>query len=308
MKILMSGSTGLVGQALGVALVRMGHTVIALTRDPEKAKKNLKYPAEIVRWDAETDEVSAETMRHVDAVVHLAGETVAGRWSEKRKREILNSRAMGSEKLVQSVLKHGGGVRVFISASGVSYYGFSEGERAFTEASPKGEGFLAQVSEQWELPLQNLPPHVRNVIFRIAVVLGKSGGFLERVVPLFKKGLGGRLGSGTQWMCWVHIEDLVAMILAALEDAKMSGVYNASAGNIKNRDLTRDLCRTLGVFQSLPVPALALKLMYGEMSELLLRSQKVESTRWTGFRHREFEKALQNLLIELDTRPSKVGQ
>ncbi len=297
MKILMSGATGLVGQELGQRLVQMGHEVIALTRHPEKAK--LKYPAQIFQWDSQGDELTESQMRDIEVVIHLAGEGIAERrWSERRKFEILKSRAQGSQNLVSSVLKYGSRVRVFISASGVSYYGFSdENAKAFTEDSPKGDGFLAEVCEQWEKPLQQLPKSMRNVIFRIAPVFAKSGGFLSQVVPLFKKGLGGRLGSGEQWMPWIQIEDLTAMILAAISEDSMSGVYNASAGSVRNKDFTKILCRVLGVFQSLPAPAFALKLLYGEMSELLLRSQKVESKRWTKFQHQDIEKALK---ISLD--------
>ena len=292
MKVLMSGATGLIGQELGLKLVQMGHQVVALTRNPEKVK--LKYPAKIFKWDASGSILSSEQMKDIDVVIHLAGEGIADRrWSDERKRQILNSRAQGTQNLVSSVLTHGTHVKLFISASGVSFYGCSKIESpAFTEETPKGHGFLADVCEQWEKPIAQLSPTVRNVIFRIAPVFTKTGGFLDQMVPIFKKGLGGRLGSGEQWMPWIHIEDLTTMMIAAIADPSMSGVYNATAGSIQNKNFTKILCRVLGVFQFLPVPTFALKALYGEMSDLLLCSQKVESRRWTKFQHQDIEKAL----------------
>lgn len=297
MKVLMSGATGLIGQALGQALVSAGHTVVALTRDPQTARQRLKYKAEIIKWDAETIELTADQLRDVEAVIHLAGENVGEkRWSEKRKQQILNSRVKGSENLVRAVNQHGSKVLVFISASGVSYYGFSKENEVLTEDSPKGEGFLAEVSEQWERPLKKLPHDLRNVIFRIAPVFARSGGFLATVVPLFRKGLGGKLGSGEQWMPWVDIDDVVLMMMTALAETSMAGVYNASASNVRNREFTTTLCKVLGVFQSLPAPAFALKLLFGEMSELLLKSQNVASIRWQRFQCQDLETALKKSL------------
>lgn len=294
MKILLSGSTGVIGQELGKKLVHSGHKIVALTRDPKKAERSLTYPAEILSWDAET----ALTKKHfeeVEAVIHLAGEGIAtGRWTAKRKKEILNSRVNGTRNMVCGVRDFGAHVKTFISASGISYYGFSD--EVLVESSPHGKGFLAEVCEQWEKELSNLPPQIRNITFRIAPVLTKSGGFLGQVVPLFRKRLGGRLGSGEQWMSWIHIEDLLLMINTALTDSNMSGVYNASANIIRNKDFTAQLCEVLHVPQSLPAPGFMLKILYGEMSDLLLQSQGVLSERWSSFKFRDFKEAAASVL------------
>jgi len=294
MKILLSGSTGVIGQELGKKLVQSGHKIVALTRDPKRAEKNLTYPAEILLWDANAP-LTKKHFDQLDAVIHLAGEGIATeRWTAKRKMEIVNSRVIGTRNMVMGVREFGAQVKIFISASGISYYGFSS--EPLAESSPKGTGFLADVCEQWEKELVHLPSQIRNITFRIAPVLTKSGGFLSKVVPLFRKRLGGRLGSGEQWMSWIHIEDLLTMFDKALRDPSMSGAYNASAGIIRNKDFTSQLCEVLQVSQGLPAPAFALKILYGEMSDLLLQSQGVLSERWKDFKYQNFKEALRMVL------------
>ncbi len=269
MRILLTGATGFIGCQVGKALVKDGHEVVAMVRDP--ARVDLPFPAEIVSW-------SAPQIPKVEAVIHLAGESIAGaRWSESRKKEILNSRADTTKQLIDLLRKSEVRPLSVICASAVGYYG-NRGDEWLSEDSAKGNGFLAEVCESWETATDAFSSvSDRLVQLRIGIVLERFGGALAEILPIFKRGLGGTLGSGKQWMSWIHLEDLVGLMLFALKDTRVTGKWNAVAPQpVTNKDFTRILAATLKCKSFFPVPALGLKLALGEMSDLLLASQRVK--------------------------------
>jgi uncharacterized protein (TIGR01777 family) len=243
--ILLTGASGFVGKALSAALRARGDKVIPVSRDG---------------WDS--------LPASADVIVHLAGENVAQRWSAGTRKKIIESRVGGLEKL-RSV-KAG----ALVSASAIGYYG-DRGEEVLDESADPGKDFLAEVCVQWERAAaeQGSP---RAVILRFGMVLGSGGGALQRIVPPFKLGVGGRLGSGKQWVSWIQLEDLVSILLRAIDTSTMSGVYNAvSPGAVRNEEMTAELAATLGVKARIPAPEIALKLMFGEMASMLLGGQHV---------------------------------
>jgi len=216
---------------------------------------------------------SPQQLAGCDAVVHLAGEPVAQRWTAAAKKRILDSRVEGTRTLVSAMREHP--PNVLVSASGIGYYG-SCGDEILTEQSPPGADFLGQVAAAWEheaLEAEKLG--VRVVRLRIGVVLGPGGGALGKMLLPFRMGVGGRLGPGTQWMSWIHIEDLCGMILFALRESTLRGVLNATSPHpVINAEFTRALARAVARPAVIPAPAFALKLMLGEMAGMLLGSQR----------------------------------
>jgi uncharacterized protein (TIGR01777 family) len=208
-----------------------------------------------------------------EAVIHLAGEPVAQRWSAAAKKRILDSRVEGTRALIAAMREHP--PNVLVSASGIGYYG-SCGDQILMEQSPQGSDFLGEVAAAWEHEAQEAEKlGVRVVRLRIGTVMGAGGGALGKMLLPFRLGLGGRLGAGTQWMSWIHIEDLCAMILFALRESTLRGVLNATSPNpVTNAEFTRALARAAHRPAVIPVPAFALRLMVGEMSEVLLGSQR----------------------------------
>jgi len=230
-------------------------------------------------WDPRTGRMDPEGLRGADAVVHLAGEGVADqRWSAARKQAILTSRVGSTRVLVEAIaaLPEDQRPRVLVAASAIGYYG-DRGEQAVDESAPAGEGFLAEVCQAWEHEaLQAEPLGVRTVLVRVGVVLGRYGGALEKMLPPFRLGVGGRLGSGRQWMSWIHLDDLVALFTHALQHADVRGVVNGVAPEpVTNATFTHELGRALHRPALLPVPAAVLRLALGEMSWILLASQRV---------------------------------
>jgi len=290
MKVFLTGGTGLVGKEVGIALIKAGHQVVTLSRSAKKAQLNLPYPAEIIEADLSQGPLPQGSLRGVEAVIHLLGEGVAdSRWSSERKEKIMESRRQGTKNLWQSL--KGEKTKVFVSASAIGFYG-ERGDEELTEASVKGAGFLSDVCAEWEQAAQSPEDSefqsVRKVSLRIAMVLSAQGGALQKLIPIYQKGVGGVLGSGKAWMSWIHIQDLVAKLLWALENEKATGIYNASAPKpVTNREFTGSLVKALGSFQGPPVPTLAIKALYGEMSEVVLASQKVfpERALQEGFRY-----------------------
>ncbi len=254
--ILVTGATGLVGRALCPRLRELGHEVRALSRSSGE-----------YRWNVERGELDASVLEGVDCVVHLAGESVAQRWSTDVKRRIRESRVQSTDLLVRRIIELG--LRPdFISASGVSFYG-RQRDGVVDEAGSKGQGFLADVVEGWEgaaLPLTNAG--LRTVFLRIGVVLSADGGALEKLLPVFKSGVGGRVGSGRQRMSWIGLEDLVRCFVAAIERKEMHGVVNAVAPNtVSNSEFTKALGAILGRATVCPVPKFLIRGLYGEMAD-----------------------------------------
>jgi uncharacterized protein len=277
MKILMTGSTGLVGKELAKKLVMEGHDLVVLVRNPEKARLELPFPAEIIKWDGKTDMPPYEVMNGVEAVIHLAGESIAsGRWTNKRKKEIYDSRILSTRSLTQAI-KNSTSVKTFISASAIGIYG-DIGEKFLDETCLPAEDYLARLCVDWEKETQTVADRVRVVNLRIGVVLSRAGGALEKLIPLFSKGLGGVIGSGGQWMSWIHIQDLVNLFHHGLTQEIMIGPYNAVASKpVTNKNFSRVLANSLGRSLFFPVPSLALKIAMGEMSTIVLASQNVSS-------------------------------
>lgn len=252
MKVTVRGGTGFIGRHLVARLTASGHSVSVLGRG-----------------DLGTD-------AQADAIVNLAGEPIAQRWTPEAKQRIRDSRIAGTRRLVQTLSQLGKRPVVLVSASAVGYYG-SHGDEVLTEVSPSGQGFLAELCVEWEKEAHAAEAFgVRVVTPRIGVVLSKDGGALARMLPPFKLGAGGKIGSGKQWMSWVHIDDLTGLIQFALEQPMLKGPVNTTAPNpVTNAEFTRGLARALHRPAFLPVPAVVLKTMFGEMSEILLEGQRV---------------------------------
>ena len=276
MKILVTGSTGLVGTALAAELTRAGHTVCRLLR-PESERGTSAAKTVPVRWNPATGELE-ETPAGAEAVVNLAGASIAaGRWTEERKQLLMTSRVDTTRRLVAAVGKLSPRPRVFLSASAIGYYG-SRGDEELTEESAPGKDFLAGLAVAWEAEAAKAREHgMRVVQLRIGIVLAKHGGALPKMLLPFRLGAGGRLGSGRQWMSWVTRGDVVAMIRFALENAAVSGAVNAVAPQpVRNAEFTRILAKALHRPAIFPAPAFALRLALGEMADaLLLSSQRV---------------------------------
>ncbi len=279
MKILVTGITGFVGQELGLVLVKAGHEVVGLSRRPESCISQSPFPLKCFKWDGESDLIEPKALEGVDAIVHLAGESVAdGRWTAQRKKHLVDSRVQSAKNLLKSFQAAGVSPKVFISASAIGFYG-DRADEELTEESGPGQGFLADLTAKWEAETSlsgEWFAGCRLAQLRIGVVLGVGQGFLGKVVPLFRSGLGGRLGSGKQWMNFIHVRDLVRLILLCLENPNYSGVINAVMPEpVTNKQMTRELAGALGVPAPFPAPKLALKLALGEMSQMLLASQRV---------------------------------
>jgi len=279
MKVLVTGATGFVGHFILKELQSRGHDIAVLTRNTKTAAIRLPVHCEIHAWDPIASPPPEMAFDGVDAVIHLAGENIAsGRWSDERKREILQSRTLSTRHLVTALGRQTGGPRVLVSSSAIGYYGDGE-DRLLVEDNPAGEGFLAEVCEDWERETFAARLHgVRAVALRTGVVLGKGGGAMQKMLPPFRMGLGGRLGNGRQWMSWVHATDLARMFVHAIETPSMEGAYNATSPSpVTQQEFTDTLAAVLKRPARFPVPAFALRMAFGDMADILLASQRVSS-------------------------------
>jgi len=277
MKILMTGATGFIGSKIAERLALGGHSLVLLARDPERARQLLGLPYEAFAWDAMKGPPPEAALVDIDAIIHLAGETIGdGRWTPERKKKILESRTVGTRNLLEGVRLLDKKPQAFIAASAVGFYG-DRGDEFVTEDSRSGQGFLAEVVRAWEAETSRAADlGIRTVLVRLGIVLGEDGGALKKLIPLFRKGGGGPAGSGRQWMSWIHVDDAVSMFVTALADPRWKGVYNGVAPNpVTNADFSKRLGDALGKPAILPAPAAALKFALGEMSELVLAGQKV---------------------------------
>lgn len=297
MRALVTGATGFIGRAL---LKRLDQVVV-LSRNAGRARHELPG-AEVHGWDPLAGPAPAEAFRGVDAVFHLAGEPVAeGRWTAEKKRKLMASRDEGTRNLVRGIEAASQRPPVLVSASAVGYYG-SRGDEVLDETAAAGSDFLAEVCVAWENASHGARElGVRVVNPRIGIVLGAGGGALAKMLTPFKLGLGGRLASGKQWMPWVHVDDLVGMLLHAVEHAQLDEPMNAVAPNpVTNREFTRALARVLHRPAVFPVPAFGLKVLMGDFGEVLLASQRVvpRVAERTGyqFKHPNLEAALRAIL------------
>jgi len=298
MRVAVSGSTGLVGSEVVTVLSSAGHEVVRLVR-------RVPAPGEkAVRWNPKEGVVDGMEIEGLDAVVHLAGENIAsGRWNAARKAAIRDSRVTGTRLLCETLAGLARPPKTLVCASAVGYYG-DRGEETLTEGSPPGTGFLAEVCREWEAASAPAARKgIRVVALRIGMVLSPKGGALARMLPLFRAGLGGVIGSGRQYVSWVALEDLAGIVLHALRSGELRGPVNAVAPvPVTNREFTEALGKALSRPTPLPVPAFALRLAVGrEMADaLLLASARVVPKRLldTGyaFRSPELEPALRHLL------------
>lgn len=296
MRVLISGSTGLIGRALAPFLQTQGHDVLRLVRRPARDE------AEIF-WDPARGELDVVKLEGIDAVIHLAGENVGGgRWNRKRRERIMRSRVDGTRTLVLALAKLRQKPAVFISASAVGFYG-ERGDDLVSERDPIGHGFLPEVCLAWETHAEGAARlGVRTVLMRFGIVLSPAGGALAKMLPAFRAGLGGRLGAGTQWMSWIGIDDAVGAIHRALLDQQCAGAVNAVAPQaVQNVEFAKILGRVLERPAVLPVPAAALRMMFGEMAEeTILTSARARPGKLLElgyrFRHPDLETALRHLL------------
>ncbi|MBW4471262.1 MAG: TIGR01777 family oxidoreductase [Stenomitos rutilans HA7619-LM2] len=305
MKVAITGATGFVGGRLVERLQAEGHQVIALTRNPEQALRRFPataFPAvEVVGYTPKVSGDWQQSLSGCDGVVNLAGEPIAeSRWTPERKQTILDSRKVGTQKLVEAIVQATPKPSVLVNASAIGYYGTSE-TATFDETSAPGDDFLAQVCQAWEAEAQNVTQvGVRLVIVRIGIVLG-DGGALAKMLPPFKLFAGGPIGTGKQWFSWIHREDLVNLILQALTNRSFEGVYNATAPNpVRMTELAQTLGDVLKRPSWLPVPSFALEALLGDGAKVVLEGQQVmpKRTQAIGFQYQypALSQAIANIL------------
>lgn len=292
MKIAITGATGFVGTRLVEKLNAEGHQILVFTRNPERARR--VFPASAfpnLEIAAYTPIQSGDWQQKVagcDAVVNLAGEPISERWSPEHKKAILESRQLGTRKIVEAIAQAEPTPGVLVNASAIGYYGTSE-TATFDENSPPGNDFLAQVCQAWEAEASKVKEAgVRLVILRFGIVLG-NGGALARMIPPFKLFAGGPIGSGRQWFSWIHRDDLVNLIIEALKRPEIEGTFNATAPNpVRMSQLSQTLGEVIHRPSWLPVPDFALELLLGEGSKVVLEGQQVlpKATEAIGFQYR----------------------
>jgi uncharacterized protein (TIGR01777 family) len=301
MKVIVTGSTGLVGRALVRSLLADGHEVTRLVRGEAQGFRAPGTAA--VHWDPERGEIDAQALEGHDAAVHLAGENIGeGRWDDAKKRRIIESRVKGTTLLAGTLAGLGAKPGVLVSASATGFYG-DRGAEVLREESASGSAFVSEVCREWEkATLQASQGGIRVVHLRIGVVLDGEGGALPKMLTPFKLGLGGKVGSGSQYMSWITLEDLIGVIRRAIEDESLRGPVNAVApGAVTNAEFTKALGHALGRPTIFAVPAFAARLAFGETAdELLLASTRAEPARLKQagfeFRHPEIGEALRSVL------------
>lgn len=276
MKIVVAGGSGFIGEPLVQRLLARGNDVAVLTRDPAKVRAG-----RALRWDARTQGAWSTEVANADVVINLAGENVGeGRWTEKRKRQLIDSRLNATGAIVEAFRNAPPHRRTFIQASAVGYYGNRHDEQ-LDESSPRGSGFLAELVERWEAAAREADTLSRLVVLRFGLVLAKGGGALQKMLLPFQLGGGGPIGSGNQWMPWVDRDDVLRMIEWAIDNDNVRGVYNVAAPEpVRNREFAKTLGRVLRRPALLPAPAFALRLAFGQMAdEALLGGQRVLARR-----------------------------
>ena len=262
MRLGITGASGFIGRHAARLASARGWEVVPFSRQPRDQRARLLVPGEPADVDG------------LDAVLHLAGEPVVGRWTREKRRRIMDSRVLGTRSIVEGFARAAHPPRVLVNASGIGFYG-DTGDHVVDENSPAGRGFLADVCRAWEAEAQKVT-NARVVLLRIGLVLGRDGGTMKRILPVFRAGLGGRLGSGRQWMSCVHVDDIAGLALWALETEAISGPLNGVMPQaVTNADFTRTLARAVHRPAILPAPAFFLRAVLGDMSSLLLDSSLV---------------------------------
>jgi uncharacterized protein (TIGR01777 family) len=299
LKVAVTGATGTIGRALVAALLDRGDQVAVLSRNPDKAREALGPGVDAHAWpDPESQPAPAEALADADAVVHLAGEPVDQRWSDEAKRRIRESRELGTRNLVAGMKAGGPRLRTLVSASAAGYYG-PRGDERVTEDDEPGDDFLADVVTRWEREAAKAEEHgIRVVMLRTGIVLSGEGGALGRMLTPFKLGVGGPVAGGRQYMPWVHADDVVGAYQFALDHEEASGPVNLSAPEpVTNREFSRALGKTLRRPAFAPVPALAIKALYGEMATIVTGGVRMMPARLQQlgyeFRHPDLGEALE---------------
>ena len=303
MRVAVTGATGLIGQALVRALLARSDEVVALSRDAGRAREALGGGVEAHAWPRPTDEPPPEAaLAGADAVVHLLGEPVAQRWSAEAKESIRRSRTDGTRSLVQGLLALAPERRpgTLVSQSAVGFYG-PRGDEQLGEGAPAGHDFLAGVVVAWEEEAMRAATELRVAVTRTGVVLSPDGGALAKMLPFFRLGIGGPVAGGRQYVPWIHLDDVVGAMLFCLDNPDATGPVNLAAPSpVTNAELSRTLGRVLNRPAVLPVPAAALKLLYGEMAQIVVTGQRAVPTRLNqlgyAFRHPDLEAALRDVL------------
>jgi uncharacterized protein len=293
-RILLTGASGPIGKALLASFAREGVTTMRLVRGAQNQAE--------LSWNPMLP-VSPDVVSGFDAVIHLSGESVVGRWTGQKKEAIRSSRVLSTHNLAMALANCASKPRVFICASAIGFYG-DHGDEIITEQSPSGQGFLCEVCREWENASRLVVNSgIRTVKIRIGLVLSKQGGALASMLRPFKLGLGGRLGSGRQWWSWIHVDDIVGAVHHSLRNESLDGPINLVGPNpAHNTEFTQILASVLHRPAIFPVPAFALELIFGEMAarEMLLSSQRVLPEKLLGsgykFRYPELRSALKNLI------------
>lgn len=274
--ILITGGSGLVGKALTNRLILGGHEVRILSRNPQSSSQLKSF-----YWNVEKNEIDEKAFEGVEHIVHLAGIGIADkRWTNARKQDIIDSRVNSMKLITDVVKKKNIKLKSFVGASAIGIYGMTTSEQIFSETDNGTDDFLTQSCTQWENSYQQIQTlSSKNCIIRIGVVLSKNGGALKKLLPLFQLGLGSAVGSGKQYMPWIHIEDLVSVFHEALFNSNYNGIYNAvSTEETTNYSFSKQLAKSLSKPFFLPnVPAFLLKLLFGEMANVLLKGSRVSN-------------------------------
>jgi hypothetical protein len=299
-RVVVTGATGLIGQQLVKALRADGAEVSVLTRDPARARQKLG-DVEALAWDLIGEPAPLAALEGRDAVIHLAGEPVAQRWSSEAKQAIEASRVTGTRNLLEGLRAAGERPRVLISSSAIGYYG-PRGAEPLDEEAPPGTDFLAEICVEWENEARRAEElGLRTVQVRTGIVLDSWGGALAKMLPPFRLGIGGPVAGGRQYMSWIHTADVVGMMLAALTDDRFSGAINATAPEpVTNSEFSSVLGKVLHRPAFAPVPALALRVLFGEMAEMVTTGARVVPAKplvlGYEFKHAQLEEALRSAL------------
>lgn len=297
MKITLTGASGLIGTKLVAELKGRGDEITVLSRNPQRAAEKLEV--EVVKWEPR-EGPSVEALDGRDVVVHLAGEPVAQRWNKNSKRKIEHSRELATRNLVEKIGETKKRPTALISSSAVGYYG-GHGEGRVTEDTPAGNDFLAEVCVAWEREAEKAQElGLRVARIRTGVVLDRSGGALAKMLPFFKLGIGGPVAGGKQYMPWIHADDLIALYLAAI-DGGWSGPFNGSAPEpVTNKEFSKALGRALKRPAFAPVPGFAVKILYGQMAEIVTEGQRAVPSNALAngfqFQHTDIDEALRDAL------------
>lgn len=299
--VVLTGGTGFIGKKLTRLLLENGFSVSVLSRSVMENSEGISY----YKWDVDAGTIDEQAILNADYVIHLAGENIgAKRWTVNRKKAILDSREKSTQLLFSCLHKHNKQLKAFVSASGVGIYGAITDEVICSETTPAASDFLGTVCQKWESatnPIRDLG--IRTVQIRTGLVLGKGDGVLQQLIPLFKYKLGSAIGSGKQYMPWIHIDDLCRIYLASMLNSEMQGPYNAAINDSTNNTIfSSALAKVFGYTIWLPnVPAFVLQLVLGEMAQLVLKGRRInsEAIEKTGFQFQftDLEKALRDCII-----------